>query len=83
MSHTSTVALSREDHRHVRASLIAVLAAAFTIAFGTFGFAQVESPSADRAPALSSAPPAAASASPAEETTNESVGCGCAEGCRS
>ena len=74
--------LSPEDRRHVRSSLIAALAAVFTIAVGPFAWAEVNPPGAERTPVLSAAPASEASAGPAVETPNEVVGCGCAEGCR-
>ncbi len=74
--------LSPEDRRRAATSLVAAFAAAFTIALGSFAWAEVNSPAAERTPTLSAAPAAPASASPAADTSAAPLGCGCAEGCK-
>ncbi len=74
--------LSSEDRRHVRSSRIAVLAAVFTVALGSFAWAEVNTPPAEHASVISAAPASAPTTGPAPEVPNEAVGCGCAEGCR-
>jgi hypothetical protein len=71
--------LSTEDRRHVRTSLIASLAVAFTLLLSTLAWAGVNPPGAQPAPTISAAPAATGSGSAAD--ANEMVGCGCAEGC--
>jgi hypothetical protein len=73
-------ALSADDRRHVRTSLIASLAVVITLLLSTFAWAGVNPPAAEgRVPTLTAAAPAAPGA--AEEGQNTMVGCGCAEGC--
>jgi hypothetical protein len=74
--------LTPEDRRHVRTTRIAMLTAVFTIALGSFAWAGVNMPAAERAPEVSAGPASAATAGPAPEVPNETLGCGCAEGCR-
>jgi hypothetical protein len=72
--------LSPEDRRHVWPTLAASLAVVFTLALSPFAWAGVNPPAAEsRVPSLSAAASAAQGA--AEETTNESLGCGCDEAC--
>ncbi len=74
--------LSPEDRRHVRSSRIAALAAVLTVAVGSFAWAEVNTPPAERPSAISAAPAPAPAADPAPEVSNDELGCGCAEGCR-
>ncbi len=72
--------LSPEDRRHVRTSLTASLAVVFTLVLSSFAWAGANPPAAgSRGPALATAAPVVQGA--AEETTNESLGCGCDEAC--
>lgn len=72
--------LSPEDRRHVYPTLAAFLAVVFTLALSPFAWAGVNPPAAERrVPSLSAAAHVAQGA--AEETTNESLGCGCDEAC--
>lgn len=74
--------LSSEDRRHVRASLLAGLAAMLTIALGSFAWAEVNPAAAERTSTISAPAAAPANASPAVDAQEAAVGCGCAEGCR-
>jgi hypothetical protein len=72
--------LSNEDRRHIRTSLLASLAFISTLLLGSFAQAGGKLPSGEtRGPSLSAAIPAAPGAS--EETSNATMGCGCAESC--
>lgn len=72
--------LSPEDRRHVRTALTASLAVVFTLVLGSFAWAGVNPPRAEsRVPSLVAAAPVAQGE--AEETTNETLGCGDAEAC--
>lgn len=72
--------LSSEDRRLVRKSLSASLAVVLTLVFGIIAWPDATLPAAETpVPSLSTATPAAPAA--AEETSNETVGCGCAESC--
>ncbi len=76
--------LSREDRRTVRSSLVAALAAAFTIALGSFAWAQVNTAAAERGTAVVVSAPAPASAPAKDDNPDTSaydIGCGCAEPC--
>ena len=72
--------LSPEERRHVRNSLIASLAVVFTFVLSSFAWVGANPPDAEsRVPSLVAAAPAAQGE--AEETTNETLGCGDAEAC--
>jgi hypothetical protein len=71
--------LSTVGRRPDRMWLIAALAVVFTLLAIPFGWAGANSPAAETQARSLTAAPAAPGA--AEETSNETVGCGCAESC--
>jgi len=70
---------SREDRRPDRMWLIAALAVVFTLLTTPFGWAGANPPAAETRTWSLTAAPAAPGAT--EETSNENIGCGCAESC--
>jgi hypothetical protein len=72
--------LSVEDRRNVRTTLAVTVAFVCALALSPFAWAGVNPPAAEtRGPSLSS--PAPVLQGMAEETMNESLGCGCDEAC--
>ena len=73
--------LEFRDRRHARLSLVADFTAIFMIALGTFAWAEVNPPAAERTATIAAAPAQAGSQASVAETSNDDVGCGCSEAC--
>jgi hypothetical protein len=72
--------LNNEDRHHIHKSLMASLAFVSTLLLSTIAWAGGKQPAGEtRAPSLSASAPVPFG--PAEETSNETLGCGEAESC--